>query len=353
MSISIEVSSSDWVDMRTRGFSGTMYLLNAVGAPLEYSTAASPAGGTFLTGASAALISGTYLWVRGAGTAELFTPAEWAEYNTKTYPVSATPSELGTELYAGGEVLALPGGVQVPSDWNAVAGVARILNKPTVLDAEAVQDLVAAMFAGSHTNLTATYNDATGTLTLSAAGGGGTTAEEVQDFLNTSLAHANHSGVTVTYDDANNRFVIAAVGGSGESVLYRKINVTANAQTVTTIISGFGTSAALNAITVTPTVDGTSSLVLTLGNLGTFKLHSVAANVPAGANAGTGFTVVAPDPAGATTLADSALASMVIYNDPGATVASTLVTVAINAGNLSVQKTGLTAGTAYRFKVLF
>lgn len=267
--------------------------------------------------------------------------------------VMATTSELGTELYAGGEVLALPGGVQVPSDWNAVAGVARILNKPTILDTEAVQDLVAAMFAGSHTNLTATYNDATGTLTLSAAGGGGTTAEEVQDFLNTSLAHANHSGVTVTYDDANNRFVIAAVGGSGESVLYRKINVTANAQTVTTIISGFGTSAALNAITVTPTVDGTSSLVLTLGNLGTFKLHSVAANVPAGANAGTGFTVVAPDPAGATTLADSALASMVIYNDPGATVASTLVTVAINAGNLSVQKTGLTAGTAYRFKVLF
>ena len=112
------------------------------------------------------------------------------------------------------------GGVQVPSDWNAVAGVARILNKPTVLDAEAVQDLVAAMFAGSHTNLTATYNDATGTLTLSAAGGGGggTTAEEVQDFLNTALVHANHTGVTVSYDDANNRFVFtAAGGGTGDS----------------------------------------------------------------------------------------------------------------------------------------
>lgn len=130
-------------------------------------------------------------------------------------PVTAIPSELGTELYAGGEVLALPGGVQVPSDWNAVAGVARILNKPTVLDAEAVQELVAAMFAGSHTNLTATYNDATGTLTLSAAsGGGGTTAEEVQDFLNTSLVHASHTGVTVSYDDANNRFVFTAVSNS-------------------------------------------------------------------------------------------------------------------------------------------
>lgn len=271
-------------------------------------------------------------------------------------PVLATPSELGTELYAGGEVLALPGGVQVPSDWNAVAGVARILNKPTVLDAEAVQDLVAAMFAGSHTNLTATYNDATGTLTLSAAGGGGggTTAEEVQDFLNTALVHANHTGVTVSYDDANNRFVFtAAGGGTGDSALSRKVTVTANSQTVTLIISGFGTTAALNAITVTPSVDGTSSMVLTLGNMGTFKLRGVAVNVPAGANAGTGFTVVAPDPSGATVLTDSALASMAIYNDSGATVAATLITVSLASGNLSVQKTGLTASTAYRFKVLF
>lgn len=273
---------------------------------------------------------------------------------SKEVPVFAIPSELGTELYAGGEVLALPGGVQVPSDWNAVAGVARILNKPTILDAEAVQDLVAAMFAGSHTNLTATYNDATGTLTLSAAGvGGGTTAEEVQDFLNTALVHANHTGVTVAYDDANNRFVFTAVGGTGDSALSRKVTVTANSQTVTLIISGFGTTAALNAITVTPSVDGNSSMVLTLGNMGAFKLRGVAVNVPAGANAGTGFTVVAPDPSGATVLADSALASMAIYNDSGATVAATLITMSLAAGNLSVQKTGLTASTAYRFKVLF
>ena len=258
-------------------------------------------------------------------------------------------------IMAGGEAIG-GAGVQVPSDWNAVAGVARILNKPTVLDAEAVQDLVAAMFAGSHTNLTATYNDATGTLTLSAAGGGGggTTAEEVQDLLNTALVHANHTGVAVAYDDANNRFVFtAAGGGTGDSALSRKVTVTANSQTVTLIISGFGTTAALNAITVTPSVDGTSSMVLTLGNMGTFKLRGVAVNVPAGANAGTGFTVVAPDPSGATVLADSALASMAIYNDSGATVAATLITMSLAAGNLSVQKTGLTASTAYRFKVLF
>lgn len=247
------------------------------------------------------------------------------------------------------------GGVQVPSDWNATGGVNQILNKPTILGLEQIQDAVAAMFGGAHSGATMAYDDAAGTLTITVAGGGGgTTAEEVQDFLNTALAHANHVGVTVAYDDANNRFVITSTGGgSGDSALSRKINVTANSQTVTLIVSGFGTAAALNAITATPTVDGTSSMVLTLGNLGTFKLRGVAVNVPAGANAGTGFTVVAPDPSGATTLADSALASMAIYNDAGATVASTLVTMAMAGGNLSVQKTGLTASTAYRFKVLF
>lgn len=259
-----------------------------------------------------------------------------------------------TGLVAGKDAIG-GGGVQNPSDWNAASGVTRILNKPTIMDLEAVQDAVAAMFGGSHTNATVSYNDATGTLTIAASGaGGGTTAEEVQDFMNTALAHANHIGCTVTYDDANNRFVITVTGGgSSDSALSRKVTVVANSQTVTLLISGFGTTAALNAITVTPTVDGTSSMVLTLGNMGTFKLRGVAVNVPAGANAGTGFTVVAPDPSGATALADSALASMAIYNDAGATVASTLVTVALASGNLSVQKTGLTASTAYRFKVLF
>lgn len=102
MSISIEVSSSDWVDLRTRGFSGTMYLLNAVGAPLEYSIAASPAAGAYLTGSAGVSIPGPYLWIRGAGTAELFTPTEWAMYNTKTYPVTAIPSESGRAYLAGG-----------------------------------------------------------------------------------------------------------------------------------------------------------------------------------------------------------------------------------------------------------
>lgn len=246
------------------------------------------------------------------------------------------------------------GVVQNPSDWNATSGVTRILNKPTILDLEAIQDAVAAMFGGVHANATVAYDDAAGTLTITATGGGGTTAEEVQDYMNTALAHANHVGCTVAYDDANNRFVITvAGGGGGDSALSRKIALTVNSQAVSVIISGTGTTAALNAITATPTVDGQTGMVITLGNMGTFKLRAVAVNYNAGANAGSQFTLVAPDPAGAATLNDSCLADMVIYNDAGVINAATLINLSIAGGNLSVQKTGLTAGNGYKIKVTF
>lgn len=190
-------------------------------------------------------------------------------------------------------------------------------------------------------------------------GQGGTgapvTAEEVQDLLASAFAHANHTNITAVYNDAQNRFELtaAAGGGSGDLALTRKIALTVNSQAVSVIVSGFGTAAALNAITATPSVDGQTGMVITLGNLGTFKVRSVAVNHAAGANAGSQFTVVLPDPSGATTLNDSNLADMVIYNDSGAIQAATAVTLAIASGNLSVLKTGLTAGNGYKFKVTF
>ena len=95
MALNIKVSSSDWIDLRTRGYTSGMYLLNAVGAAIEYSTAATPVPGTTLVGSSAALISGTYLWARGSGDCELYTAAEWADANTKTVPVMASTSSSG------------------------------------------------------------------------------------------------------------------------------------------------------------------------------------------------------------------------------------------------------------------
>ena len=95
MALDIKVSSSDWIDLRTRGYTSEMYLLNAVGAAIEYSTAATPVPGTTLVGSSAVLISGTYLWVRGSGDCELYTASEWAAANVKTVPVMASTSSSG------------------------------------------------------------------------------------------------------------------------------------------------------------------------------------------------------------------------------------------------------------------
>lgn len=188
-----------------------------------------------------------------------------------------------------------------------------------------------------------------------ATGGAALTAEDAQDLLASAFAHAGHTNISVVYNDAQNRFefTASAPGGSGDSSLSRKIALTVNGQAVSVVVAGSGTTAALNAITATPSVDGQTGMVITLGNLGTFKVRSVAVNHLAGANAGSQFTVVLPDPSGATTLNDSGLADMVVYNDAGAIQAATLVTLAINSGNLSVLKTGLTAGNGYKFKVTF
>ena len=189
---------------------------------------------------------------------------------------------------------------------------------------------------------------------IGGGGGGGATAEEVQDFMNTALAHANHVGLTVAYDDANNRFVFTNTGGAGgASVLSRKLTLVVNGQTVTAVVKGSGSSTDLAAITAASSLDGSSSLVVTLSNLGSFKLDSVAVNVPASANAGTSFTLTAPDPTGATALADSGLASLAIYNDAGVVQAATSVTMAMSGSNLVVTKSGLVANTAYRFKVVY
>lgn len=113
MALNIKVSSSDWIDLRTRGYTSGMYLLNAVGAAIEYSTDATPVPGTTLVGSSAVLISGTYLWVRGSGDCELYTASEWAAANVKTEPLMvATTSSGVVKLPAG--VLSVPG--KIPSD---------------------------------------------------------------------------------------------------------------------------------------------------------------------------------------------------------------------------------------------
>lgn len=82
------------------------------------------------------------------------------------------------------------------------------------LTTEQVQDLVASMVLAG-TNVTKVYDDANGTLTLSAASGtGGTTDPEVvRDTIAAALVAG--SGVTITPNDDGNTITITATGGAG------------------------------------------------------------------------------------------------------------------------------------------
>ena len=83
---------------------------------------------------------------------------------------------------------------------------------------EKAQDAIAtAIAAGSHTNVTITYNDATNS--LSFVGSASISDEQMQDSVAPLLVHANHTNVTATYDDAANEIILvgSASGGGGTS----------------------------------------------------------------------------------------------------------------------------------------
>lgn len=86
------------------------------------------------------------------------------------------------------------------------------------LDTEGTIDAVAAaLVAGA--NVTLTYNDAAGTITIAAAGGagGGLDTEQVLDAVAASLVAG--TGVTIAYNDAANTITISSTGGGGGTSL--------------------------------------------------------------------------------------------------------------------------------------
>ena len=79
---------------------------------------------------------------------------------------------------------------------------------------EQLQDLVAAMFqTGTHSNASITYDDASGSLSITASGGGASlTEEEVEDFVGGLIVQG--TGISVAYDDAGNVLSISLAGES-------------------------------------------------------------------------------------------------------------------------------------------
>lgn len=50
---------------------------------------------------------------------------------------------------------------------------------------------------------------------VSSGGGATLTQEEIQDFVAPLLAHSSHSNITATYNDALNKIILSSSGGGG------------------------------------------------------------------------------------------------------------------------------------------
>jgi len=137
----------------------------------------------------------------------------------------AAVASLGNDVEAG----------YIPISEKATAGGVASLNlsgkvPDTQLDInERIQDVAAGMIVnGTHTNITVSYNDNTGTLSFTGATGGGggvtLTQEQIQDYVAPLFAHNGHTNITATYDDINDRIILAGSQGGGGGPAYMTIS---------------------------------------------------------------------------------------------------------------------------------
>jgi hypothetical protein len=74
---------------------------------------------------------------------------------------------------------------------------------------EKIQDVAAGLItSGTHTNLTATYDDVTGKINFVAVAQ--LTQEQVQDAIGPLFAHGTNPNISVTYDDVANKMILEA-----------------------------------------------------------------------------------------------------------------------------------------------
>lgn len=74
---------------------------------------------------------------------------------------------------------------------------------------EKIQDVAAELItSGTHTNLTATYDDVTGKINFTAVAQ--LTQEQVQDAIGPLFAHGTNPNISVTYDDESNKMILEA-----------------------------------------------------------------------------------------------------------------------------------------------
>jgi hypothetical protein len=93
--------------------------------------------------------------------------------------------------------------------WNSLSS-----GGGATLTQEEVQDYAAPLLNhSSHTNITASYDDANNKILLT--GSSTISDEQAQDAVAPLLAHSSHSGITALYNDAQNKIILTNTGGGG------------------------------------------------------------------------------------------------------------------------------------------
>jgi hypothetical protein len=137
------------------------------------------------------------------------------------------------------------------------------------------------------------------------------------------------------------------VGGGGSSASLQYVNYTFTGFTAS--LQVYGTSAAASSISAVLSGGNT----LTLSNIGGCVLTNITVQQEASANTTATFSIVYPEPSGQTSLTTSAFPYWMRYQSTGSITTATSTALSNSSGTLTAEITGLSASTAYYFKLIF
>jgi len=98
----------------------------------------------------------------------------------------------------------------------------------------------------------------------------------------------------------------------------------------------------------------TGGNVLAISNVAAgVRLHAVTVSINSAVNTATNFSIQYPEVNGQTTLATTQFPMFIFFNAGAVIQAMTNITISNTSGTVQMQKTSLTANTAYYFRMQF
>ena len=223
--------------------------------------------------------------------------------------------------------------------------------------AEAIQDIVGAMFTGNtETNITATYQDSDGTIDLvSTDTNTQLSTEAVQDIVGAMFTSNTETGISATYQDSDGTIDLVVSGGGGGTIgiangeyLGANANVADNdfLRVDGTLIEGRTAAETLTDIAAMPLAGGTFTGNVAIGGIATFLApRAVVDDITASGHILIGASVPTVEldrPQAGQVLVASGIMQSVHLPDPGSTeVGDTYVIINTTAGALTIDRTGL------------